>query len=109
MKIVSSDAFVSDYVAAERMFIAMPLLHAESVEFHDKLAEIVPIVNADAPEDIKGMVSIGGYAKDHGEVIRRFGRYPSRNRALGRTNTPEEEEYLASPDLPGWAKSQMSS
>lgn len=109
LKIINSDSFTTDYVAAERMFIAMPLEHSESVECHDKLPTIVPLINADAHEDIKGIMDIAGNNKDHGEVIRRFGRYPSRNHALGRTNTPEEEEYLASPDLPGWAKSQLSS
>jgi hypothetical protein len=32
----------------------------------------------------------------HHAVLKRFGRYPSRNAVLGRRNTPEEEEYLAS-------------
>lgn len=34
------------------------------------------------------------YAIAHHEVIRRFGRFPHRNRELGRVNTPEEQEYL---------------
>lgn len=29
-----------------------------------------------------------------GAVIEKFGRYPSRNEALGRKSTPEEEEHL---------------
>ena len=41
---------------------------------------------------------------------KRFGRYPHRNKLLGRTNTEEEEEYLKDYDnLPVWAKSQMKS
>ena len=28
------------------------------------------------------------------EVVERFGRFPKRNAALGRQNTPEEEELL---------------
>ena len=28
-------------------------------------------------------------------MIKQYGRYPSRNEALGRTSSPEEEEYLA--------------
>ena len=39
-------------------------------------------------------------------MVRRFGRYPSRNNALGRDSTPEELEFLANPDLPGWMRSQ---
>jgi uncharacterized protein (DUF924 family) len=30
-------------------------------------------------------------------VIERFGRFPHRNAALGRSTTPEEADYLAQP------------
>lgn len=33
-------------------------------------------------------------AKQHLEVIEKFGRYPSRNEILGRESTPAELEYL---------------
>ena len=35
------------------------------------------------------------------EVIARFGRFPSRNAALGRASSPEEEAYLSRPGA-GW-------
>ena len=34
------------------------------------------------------------YAEEHADIIRRFGRFPHRNRALGRATTPEEQAYL---------------
>jgi len=34
------------------------------------------------------------YALAHEEVIARFGRFPHRNRALGRESTPEEQAWL---------------
>jgi uncharacterized protein (DUF924 family) len=34
------------------------------------------------------------YAREHREAIERFGRYPTRNAALGRQNTPEEVRFL---------------
>jgi len=37
------------------------------------------------------------YARRHREVIVRFGRFPHRNAALGRTNTLDEASYLAQP------------
>jgi len=37
------------------------------------------------------------YADRHWKVIQRFGRFPHRNRLLGRTNTPEETEFLNQP------------
>jgi len=37
------------------------------------------------------------------EVIDKFGRYPQRNKLLGRENTPEEEEFLNdTPDHYKW-------
>jgi uncharacterized protein (DUF924 family) len=34
------------------------------------------------------------YALNHRDVIRRFGRFPARNRALGRETTSAEAEFL---------------
>ena len=34
------------------------------------------------------------YACQHHEIIARFGRYPHRNKTLGRDNTPDEQAYL---------------
>jgi uncharacterized protein (DUF924 family) len=49
-----------------------------------------------------------GMAKEHDAVVVRFGRFPHRNAARGRTTTPEEAAWLAGP-IPGWAKSQGAS
>ena len=34
------------------------------------------------------------FGNEHLDVVKRFGRYPTRNEALGRENTPEETEFL---------------
>ena len=34
------------------------------------------------------------YAEEHADIIRRFGRFPHRNRVLGRAATPEEQAFL---------------
>jgi hypothetical protein len=42
------------------------------------------------------------YAKEHLEIIRRFGRFPHRNPVLGRASTREEAAYLeANPEAYG--------
>ena len=41
------------------------------------------------------------YALEHRDIIARFGRFPHRNAALGRTSTPEELEFLASGGFAG--------
>ena len=54
------------------------------------------------------MKSIPAFATEHGDVIRRFGRFPHRNELLGRASTPQEAEWLAGDSVPGWARSQGS-
>jgi uncharacterized protein (DUF924 family) len=34
------------------------------------------------------------WAELHADIIRRFGRFPHRNGALGRATTPEEQAFL---------------
>jgi len=77
----------------ERWFVYLPLEHAEdlalqdlSVQWFGRLAALDPSM-ADALD----------YAERHRDVIRRFGRFPHRNAALGRESTPEEAAYLAQP------------
>ena len=57
-------------------------------------------------------VGVLNYAKqialEHAEVVARFGHYPHRNAVMGRTTTEAEAAWLASPDVPGWAKSQAA-
>ena len=51
-----------------------------------------------------GIVSSLKAAEEYREVIARFGRFPHRNDALGRTSTPEEEKFLRDP--PPWGKTK---
>ena len=40
--------------------------------------------------------TVVGYASGHRKLVYRFGRFPHRNRILGRASSPEEEALLAS-------------
>ena len=44
-----------------------------------------------------GMEGMARWAEKHRDVIRRFGRFPHRNAALGRASTPGETEFLKQP------------
>lgn len=81
----------------ERMFFYMPLQHSESLEVQDESVAAYRRLLSEAPEDLR-QVCQGSVeaAEDHRDVIRRFGRFPSRNVALGRATTPEERGYLES-------------
>ena len=73
-------------------FLYMPLMHAENVEAQRMSLEKFTALGR--AENLR-------FAMDHAVVIEQFGRYPSRNAALGRDSTPEEREYLKRPDA-GW-------
>jgi uncharacterized protein (DUF924 family) len=34
------------------------------------------------------------WAEHHADIIRKFGRFPHRNKVLGRTTTPDEQAFL---------------
>ncbi|GAA0729162.1 DUF924 family protein [Sphingomonas japonica] len=75
-----------------RQFAYMPLMHAEDPGLQ---AESVALFEA------LGDAEALTFARDHAAVIARFGRFPSRNAALGRISTPAEREYLSRPGA-GW-------
>ena len=72
----------------ERMFAYLPFEHSESLEDQEHSLRLF----ADNPNF--------EWARRHCEIIRRFGRFPHRNAALGRASTSEEIEFLK---LPGSA------
>lgn len=43
---------------------------------------------------VKSTVLLKGFEEEHRVIIERFGRYPHRNKVLGRESTREEAEYL---------------
>ncbi|MFQ5608958.1 MAG: DUF924 family protein [Woeseiaceae bacterium] len=86
----------------QRVFFYMPLQHAESArvqakgcELFNRLAEVV------SPTYRETFSTFAQFAELHRDIIDQFGRFPHRNKLLGRDNTPEEAEYLAidSPDF----------
>ena len=86
----------------EKVFFYMPLQHAESKKVQAKSSELFNKL-ADAMSDTyrETFRTIAQFADLHRDIIDQFGRFPHRNRLLGRENTPEEDEYLSgdSPDF----------
>lgn len=91
------------------VFMLTALMHSESMEDHIRLARIQEHADTRAPPllcEWFEMMRSGGVA--HTQIIERFGRYPHRNAANGRTNTAAEQAWLDDVDnLPSWAKSQL--
>jgi uncharacterized protein (DUF924 family) len=79
----------------ERHFVYMPLLHAEDGALLDRFNEIFPRSLDHVPEWGRALLGDGiEQGLKYREVIRRFGRFPHRNAALGRESTPDEIEFL---------------
>jgi uncharacterized protein (DUF924 family) len=72
----------------ERLFVYLPFERSEDLADQDQSVRLFTSLGEDMTR----------YAEDHRDVIRRFGRFPHRNAALGRTSTPDELAYLAQPD-----------
>ena len=79
-----------------RIFLYMPLMHAENLALQTEcVARFAQLVD-DAPQDLKERLQDNlDFARKHEEIIARFGRYPYRNAAMGRVSTAEEELFLA--------------
>lgn len=82
----------------ERVFFYLPLEHAESLELQERSVSLFGALAAAAPaEEQEGFRGYADYAIRHRDIIARFGRFPHRNRILGRGSTPEEAEFLKQP------------
>lgn len=75
----------------ERMFVYLPFEHSEHLADQDESVRLFEALRGSLGDDTVK------YAEDHRDVIRRFGRFPHRNAALGRTSTADELAYLAEP------------
>jgi uncharacterized protein (DUF924 family) len=74
----------------ERQFLYMPFQHSENLA--DQNRGVLLFTELGDEEQL-------GYAKKHHDVIERFGRFPHRNRILGRAPRPEE---VAAGDVFPW-------
>ena len=73
-----------------QVFFYLPFEHAE-----DGATQARSLALFEAHAARGGDESYLRYARLHADVIARFGRFPHRNRVLGRTATPEEIAFLA--------------
>lgn len=80
----------------ERIFFYMPLQHAESREVQDESVAAYRRLLSEAPQELRGPFEASlRSAENYRELVERFGRFPHRNRALGRESTAEETKWLS--------------
>ncbi len=72
----------------QRSFLYMPFMHSESKIMHEFALKLFQRLGNPVNLD---------YEKRHKKIIECFGRYPHRNKILGRESTPEELEFLDQP------------
>ncbi|KAI9013586.1 hypothetical protein DFJ74DRAFT_623195 [Hyaloraphidium curvatum] len=74
----------------QRWFFYSPLEHSEDLEDQKECVRVFTELAA-VHEGTKAAIPA---IEKHHEIVERFGRFPHRNRALGRTSTPEEVAFL---------------
>ncbi|GMR20612.1 MAG: DUF924 family protein [Gammaproteobacteria bacterium] len=75
--------------SAHKAFLYMPFMHSESARIHEQAVTLF---------SDPGMEYNLEFELKHKAIIDRFGRYPHRNKILGRPSTKEELGFLKEPD-----------
>lgn len=70
--------------ASLRNFFYLPLQHSESLADQQRSVELTRSLDTESLR----------WAVIHRDIIERFGRFPHRNALLGRTTTPQEQDFL---------------
>ncbi|MFK7791276.1 MAG: DUF924 family protein [Devosiaceae bacterium] len=82
-----ANRFDMAYNGVARGFFYMPYMHCEDIDAQNICCDIFRQI---------GNQNGYYYALVHMDAIRRFGRFPHRNKILGRISTPQEDAYMAS-------------
>lgn len=79
-----------------RAFMYMPLEHSERLQDQELSVECFEQLAASSSGPLGEILeSFAASAREHRDIIQSFGRFPHRNRILGRKPKVGEEEYLA--------------
>jgi len=85
----------------QRAFFYLPMEHSEDPEMQKKsvhaFRNLVQSVSEKSRATYEYMLK---YALAHQKIIERFGHYPYQNKAMGRSTTQEEADFLAQPGAP---------
>jgi len=92
--------------AIQRAFFYMPLQHAESRKVQKKSCEMYRnLAKGVSPTYKETFDTIAQFAELHADIVEQYGRFPHRNKVLNRTNTAEENKYLAG-DAPSFGQGE---
>lgn len=85
-----------ELLPVQRAFLYMPLQHFEDLAGQEAGVALYEQLADDTTEWPQFRQGFLPFARQHRDIIARFGRFPHRNQTLGRENTPDEDEYLSS-------------
>lgn len=80
----------------EKVFLYMPYQHSESLRIQEEGVELYRQLLANVGSTAEKELCERSYkmAMQHHKIIEKFGRFPHRNKVLGRVSTKIEEEFL---------------
>ena len=87
--------FDQRYPFPDRVFFYLPFEHCETLANQDRY---IALMEGCLREFGEVAAEFLDYAHRHRNIIKRFGRFPHRNEALGREMTEEEAEFLKGPN-----------
>ena len=78
-----------------RVFLYMPLMHAENLALQNECVSRFTQLLNDAPNALQAQLQSNlDFALQHQEIVAKFGRFPHRNGTLGRISTADEDTFL---------------
>lgn len=88
--------YLTEMSSNEKMFVLLPFQHSENIKDQKLGVKILrKLIKDEADEKEKNILrKLLFHQKKHLEVIEKFGRFPKRNKILGRENTEEEVDYI---------------
>ena len=97
-RLIVNDAVYAGFLdkmdESQKFFMLLPLIHSEEITDHEMAYHLLDKYL----KDHSGLTDIKKFWQDHTKAIRRFHRYPHRNKILGRKSTPEEIKFLNVPN-----------
>jgi len=82
-----NQGYDAELTSEQKAFLYMPYMHSENLK--DQEQALILFNQEGLENNLK-------FAQHHYDIVKKFGRFPHRNRILGRANTKEELKYLNS-------------
>lgn len=83
---------------SHRVFLYMPLMHSETLDDQEQCVALFATMHDEIEGPRKPAIASNlHFAKQHRDIVQRFGRFPHRNQILGRESTPQELAFLKEP------------